>query len=388
MEKSAMILRVNVKPELLRWARKRSGIETDALVERFPRYREWESGDSRPTLKQLERLARFTHAPIGSFFLSKPLEERLPIPDLRTVGDKPFPRQPSVDLLETIYLCQQRQYWYRTFAQKEGDDPLGFVGSATLDSDIESTATEIRNTLGMDLDERRSLPTCIAALRRFVMQADSLGILVMSSGIVANNTRRKLDPAEFRGFALVDDFAPLVFVNASDTKSAQLLTLAHEVAHIWLGTSAVIDVEPISMPSQAIESWCNRVAAEILVPSTSLEREFEVHLDLGSEVQRLADYYKVSTLVILRRIFDTGAIDRETLVYAYQRELNRIRTIQADRCAASYPTLGTRVGQRFGRALVASTLSGRSSFSEALRLLCIKKMSTLRRFATSLETTR
>ena len=387
MEKPAMIPRVDVKPELLRWARKRSGIGTDALVEHFPKYREWERGDSRPTLKQLERLARVTCAPIGSFFLSKPLEERLPIPDLRTVGDKPFSREPSVDLLDTIYLCQQRQYWYRTFALTEGDDPLGFVGSATLDSDIESTATEIRNTLGMDLDERRSLPTSIDALRRFVTQADSLGILVMSSGIVANNTRRKLDPDEFRGFALADDFAPLVFVNASDTKSAQLFTLAHELAHIWLGASAVTDVEPISMPSQDIESWCNRVAAEILVPSTSLECEFEVHLDLGSEIQRLADYYKVSTLVILRRIFDTGAIDRETLAYAYQRELNRIWTIRADRAATLDPTLGTRVGKRFGRALVASALSGRSSFSEALRLLCIKKMSTLRRFAASLETT-
>ena len=99
-----MILRVDVKPELLRWARKRSGIETNALVKRFPKYREWESGYSRPTLKQLESLAKVTHAPIGSFFLSRPLAEEFPIPDLRTVGNKPFPRQPSVDLLDTIYL--------------------------------------------------------------------------------------------------------------------------------------------------------------------------------------------------------------------------------------------------------------------------------------------
>lgn len=207
MEKPGMILRVDVKPELPRWARKRSGIETDALVERFPKCREWESGDRRPTLKQLERLARVIYAPIGSFFLSKPSEERLPIPDLRTVGDKLFPRQPSVDLQGTIYLCQQRQYWYRTFAQTENDDPLGFVGSATLNSDIESTSKEIRNTPGMDLDEHRSLPTWIDALRRFSIQADSLAILVMSSGIVANNTRRKLNPHEVHGFALVDDFA-------------------------------------------------------------------------------------------------------------------------------------------------------------------------------------
>ena len=96
-----MILRVDVKPELLRWARERTGIEPDTMVKRFPRYREWESGQKQPTLKQLENLAKVTRAPIGSFFLSKPLEERVPIPDLRTVGDRPIGRS-SVDLLDTL----------------------------------------------------------------------------------------------------------------------------------------------------------------------------------------------------------------------------------------------------------------------------------------------
>lgn len=127
-----MILRVDVKPERLRWAREREGIEPDALARRFPRYREWESGDKRPTLKQLEKLATVTHAPISSFFLSQPLEERVPIPDLRTIGDRLISR-PSADLLDTVYLCQQRQDWYRDFARMEGEDPLPFVGSASLE---------------------------------------------------------------------------------------------------------------------------------------------------------------------------------------------------------------------------------------------------------------
>ena len=106
--------------------------------------------------------------------------------------------------------------------------------------------------------------------------------------------------------------------------------------------------------------------------------------DLESEVRRLANHYKVSTLVILRRIFDSGAIDRETLTYAYQRELNRIRSV---RSRSSGTFLASGVGRRFGRALVDSTLSGRSSFNEAFRLLCIRKMSTLRRFAAGLKMT-
>ena len=379
-----MILRVDVKPELMRWARERAGIEPDALVKYFPRYREWETGDKQPTLKQLEKLAKFTRAPIGSFFLSQPLEERVPIPDLRTVGDRPIGR-PSVDLLDTVYLCQQRQDWYREFARMEGERPLPFVGAATPASAVESTAESMRTALDFDLDERRALPTWTEALRRFIEQADALGVLMMTSGIVGNNTRRKLKPDEFRGFALSDDLAPLIFINGRDSKAAQMFTLAHELAHIWLGESALSDVEPISVPSHAVEVWCNRAAAELLVPLASLRDDFRGTVDLSDEVNRLSRRYKVSTLVVLRRIFDIGALERGTLASAYRRELNRLGAMPARSGGSFHPTLKARVGRRFGHALVSSTLGGRTSFSESFRLLGIRKSSTFRGFATSLE---
>ena len=97
-------------------------------MKRFPKYREWESGEKQPTFKQLEQLAKATHAPVGSFFVSQPLQEPVPIPDLRTVGNR-FIDRPSVDLLDTVYLCQQRQDWYRDYARMEGEEPLPFVGS-------------------------------------------------------------------------------------------------------------------------------------------------------------------------------------------------------------------------------------------------------------------
>ena len=379
-----MILRVDVKPELLRWARERAGIEPDALVKRFPRYGEWESGDKQPTLKQLEKLAKVTRAPIGSFFLSQPLEERVPIPDLRTVGDRPI-RRPSVDLLDTVYLCQQRQDWYRDFAGMEGEDPLPFVGSTSPASAVESTAEKMRTALGLDLDERRRLPTWTEASRRFIEQADALGVLVMTSSIVGNNTHRKLDPDEFRGFALTDDLAPLVFVNGADSKAAQLFTLAHEMAHIWLGESALSDVEPISAPSNAVEVWCNRAAAEFLVPLASLREEFRRTADLSDEVNRLARRYKVSTLVVLRRIFDIGAFDRHAFASAYRRELNRLGAAPASSGGSFRPTLKARVGRRFGHAVVTSTLGGRTSFSESFRILGTRKASTFRSFTANLE---
>ena len=379
-----MTLRVDVKPELFRWARERAGIDPDALVQRFPKYREWESGAIQPTLKQLERLANVTHAPIGSFFLSEPLQEAIPIPDLRTVANRLAGRA-SVDLLDTVYLCQQRQDWYREYARMEGEDPLPFVGAATPASDVESTASTIAAALALDLDERRTLGTWTDALRRFIEQVDSLGVLVMVNGVVGNNTRRKLDPEEFRGFALADDLAPLIFINGADSKAAQMFTLAHELAHIWLGESALSDVEPASVPSHQAEMWCNRLAAELLVPHAAIRDAYREGEDLPIQLSRLARHFKVSTLVVLRRILDIGAIDRGEFDLAYRRELDRILSVATAGGGNFHPTLKTRVGQRFGRALVASTLGGRTSFSESFRLLGIRKPATLHEFAASLE---
>src|SRR3989442_1987729 len=259
------MMRVEVKPELLSWARERAGYDLAALTHRFPKLAGWEQGTTHPTLKQIEDFAKATHTPIGFLFLQEPPVERIPIPDFRTIGNERIAR-PSPDLLDTVYICQQRQEWYRDFARSMGDESVSFVGSLQVTGDVVQVAGSMRDALGFDVDERRRIPTWTDALRRFIDQADALGVLIMVSGVVGSNNRRKLDPQEFRGFALADDLAPLVFINGADTKAAQMFTLAHELAHIWLGESALSDVGPASSPSHKVERWCNRVAAELLVP--------------------------------------------------------------------------------------------------------------------------
>lgn len=334
-------MRVEVSPELLRWAHDRSGIESGTLARRFPQLESWERGEAHPTLKQLEAFASATHTPIGYLFLHTPPIERVPIPDFRTVGE--FILQPSPDLLDTIYACQQRQDWYREFMQSSGEDPLAFVGSLQLASNIETAADAIRSALNFSIEGRRQCPTWEEALRRFIAQADSLGVLVMVNSIVGNNTHRKLDPDEFRGFALVDDLAPLVFINSADTKSAQMFTLAHELAHIWLGRSALSDNAPITRPSNEVERWCNQVAAELLVPLATVRQEYRSRAELRDELDRLAKRFKVSTLVILRRIYDAGAISHDAMREAYQQELELLRSIaRREGKGTFYPTHALR----------------------------------------------
>jgi transcriptional regulator with XRE-family HTH domain len=169
-----MSLRVPVKPELLRWACLRSGRDLGALMERFEKLPLWLSGRAQPTLKQLKALAKATYTPFGYFFLSAPIEERIPIPDFRTMAGKVHGR-PSPNLLEMIFICQQRQDWYRDFARSMGDRPLTFVGSAKLGDDVVDTARQIRGLLGFSLEAHWRESTWSDALRSFIACADDAG---------------------------------------------------------------------------------------------------------------------------------------------------------------------------------------------------------------------
>lgn len=375
--------RVDIHPDMLRWASTRSRIEPDELAQRIPQLEAWERGERQPTLKQLENFAKVTHTPVGYLFLSEPPKEEIPIPDFRTIADQGI-ASPSPDLLDTLYLCQQRQEWYRDFARSMREPTLPFVGSVKLLDDVVKTAERIRHTLGFDLEERHRLPNWTVALRSFIQQADSLGVLVMVSGVVGSNNYRKLDPGEFRGFALADELAPLVFINGADTKAAQMFTLAHELVHIWLGQSALSNTQATNLPEQQIERWCNQVAAELLVPMENLRSEFNPEAALPSEMNRLARWFKVSSLVILRRIFDARMIDKSTYWATYHEELDRLLSLPRGSGGNFYLTLGARVSKRFARALVVSTWEGRASFTEAFRLLGFSKMSTFHELGHSL----
>lgn len=377
------MLRVAVQPKLLRWARERIGRSVTDFQSRFKRLPLWESGQENPTLKQLEDYAAATYVPIGYFFLPEPPEEKLPIPDLRTVRDRAV-HQPSPDLLDIVYTCQQRQAWFRDHARITGQSPLQFVGSATTRSSVVTVAKQIRDALGFDLEARRQCPTWTDALRQFIRLSDDLGVLTMVSGVVGTNNRRRLNTDEFRGLALSDPLAPLVFINGADSKAAQMFTLAHELAHIWLGENGISDTSPASRPADAVEKWCNYVAAEILVPLEILKKELSGSEPL-SDINGLARRFKVSTLVILKRIFDAGAISWDTFQIAYQDELTHIRKMMKDSSGGNfYATQVVRVSRRFARALIADAMEGRTLFRDAYQLLGVKRQVAFEEFGRSL----
>jgi Zn-dependent peptidase ImmA (M78 family) len=347
---------------------------------------EWEEETKQPTLKQLEKFAQATHTPVGYLFLPEPPEEHLPLPDFRTIGDLDI-GQASPDLLDTVYQCQQRQDWYRDYARLQRQEPVRFVGTLSTDVDVVEAARRMLEVLEFTPSQRGS--SWSEAFRRLIDQADANGVLVMVNGIVGSNTHRKLDPREFRGFALVDDLAPLVFVNGADTKAAQIFTLAHELAHVWLGQSAVSDADLEFPSANAVERWCNQVAAEFLLPSEALTRLNVSLQSLTDPLQDLAREFKVSTLVVLRRIFDGGFLTQSQFRIAYAEERDRVLALMEERSSGSgggnfYNTQPLRVSRRFARALIEGTLEGQTLHRDAYQMLGFKKHSTFDELASHL----
>lgn len=362
---------------VLRWAAQRARLEDADLTARFPKWPLWLSGEALPTLKQLEDFARLTHTAIGYFFLPEPPVLELPVPDFRTLRDEAL-RQPSSNLLDTLYLCQQRQEWYRDHARMHGLPVLPFVGSASLQEPPETVAQRVRETLGLSVEARRQLPTWTDALRQLIAKVEDAGVLVMVSSVVGSNSHRKLEVAEFRGFALADDLAPLIFLNGADSKAAQMFTLAHELAHLWLGETGVSNAQVGEVPEGRTEPWCNRVAAELLMPLEELQAAHQPNTPIPDEIQRLAREFKVSTLVALRRLFDAGYISKDALWQHYLGEQERLRRLRESNSTGGdfYRSLGARVSKRFARAIVASTLEGLTSFPDAFRMLGVRKTAT------------
>lgn len=368
---------VHASVPVLRWAARRARLDEGELAVRFKKWPLWLSGEAQPTLRQLEDFARLTHTAIGYFFLPQPPALALPVPDFRTLRDEAL-REPSSDLLDILYLCQQRQDWYRDHARMHGLPALPFVGSANVQELPETVAQRLRETLGLSTEACRQLPTWTDALRQLIAKAEDAGVMVMVSSVVGSNSHRKLDVAEFRGFALADALAPLIFLNGADSKAAQMFTLAHELAHVWLGESGVSDTQAGQVPEQHTERWCNQVAAELLMPLEELRASYQRDVPVLDEIQRLAREFKVSTLVTLRRLFDAGFIDQAALWQHYREEQERLRTLKEHSSTGGdfYRSLGARVSKRFARAIVASTLEGLTSFPDAFRMLGVRKTAT------------
>jgi Zn-dependent peptidase ImmA (M78 family) len=363
-----------VKPELIRWAIERSRLPLASLQSEFPKVIEWQRGEAAPTHKQLERFAGKTMTPLGYLYLDTPPNEVLPIPDFRTVGDTPIQR-PSPNLIDTIQVMQRRQSWMRDYVIEEGQDPLKYVKSEKNSQNPVSLAARIRTTMGLDPDWAESFSAWEDALRALRNAAERIGVLVSTSSFVGLNTHRLLDAQEFRGFVLCDDYAPVVFVNGCDSKSAQMFTIAHELVHLWTGQNGLFNLIKTLPHSDASEQFCNQVAAEFLVPSHKLRAIWNDARKLSKPFHEIARRFKVSPVVAARRALDLGLIRRNDFFSFYERDqaewhARRAKEKQKEKQGGPnfYALQDARLGKRFAYSVVRAAREGRLPFQDAYRL--------------------
>ena len=360
--------RAPVKPELLRWARERAGVAQADLSAKFRKLPEWESGDIQPTLKQLETFARAVHVPFGYLFLQEPPNESLPIADFRAAVDTARTKS-SPDLIDTLFAMQRRQTWLREHFVENEAEPLTFAASASLADDPGGVGREMRRTLGLDEGWAagvRSWQDAVNELRRMI---ERIGVMAVINGVVGNNTHRRLSVAEFRGFALTDRYAPLIFVNGADAKSAQMFTLAHELAHIWLGEGGLSGFENLLPGGTSVEDWCNQAAAEFLVPAREL-RERWMQVRRGRDpFEALGRSFKVSPVVAARRAMDLKLIERRTFLEFYEHYINREHRGGTTPSGGDfYNNQNARVGKLFATHVMGAAMAGEIGFREAYEL--------------------
>jgi Zn-dependent peptidase ImmA (M78 family) len=362
--------RVAVRPEMLRWACERARFDPGEIEHRFRLYAAWMRGEKQPTFKQLENFAKVTRTPFGYLFLPEPPEERLPIPDFRTIKQKA--KRPSPELLDTIYAMLRRQDFLREMRIEDEAEPLAFVGSARLDdAPAAAIGREMRRLVGLDDGWAAQVTTWQQAVSELRRRIEQLGVMAVINGVVGNNTHRKLDVEEFRGFALVDRYAPLIFVNGADPKSAQMFTLAHELAHVWLGSEGegLSGFEGIFPGDARVERFCDEAAAEFLVPGRELKQQWPRWKDVSGPFEKIARFFKVSPIVAGRRAMDLRLVDRETFFAFYEAYMQQVRQRTEGAGGGDfYNNQNARVGERFAEAVFFAAMGGRITFKEAYDL--------------------
>jgi Zn-dependent peptidase ImmA (M78 family) len=373
-----------IKHDLLLWAVERAHIAIDVLSKKLSikeeKLQSWLEGEELPTFKQAQKLANALQVPFGYLFLSEPPKEQLPVPDLRTIRDDPTYHM-SANFKELLYDLDRKQRWYREYILENGAERLDFIGKFSLQDSKESIVDDIRAKLQWNSDMKGI--TKDNYLTEITKKIEELGILVMRSSYIGSNTRKSLSVQEFRGLAISDPYAPLIYVNTADAKSAQIFTLSHELAHLWIGESGISDLQMFINFDNHIEKLCNEIAAELLVPEDEFKKLYDANQSIKENCILIADTYHVSFVMALKRAYDLKFISFDDYKELYEEEMIKWEEIKLHKKNSGgdyYKTAGARISKLFSHSIISATLEGKLLYRDAAKLLNIKKMSTFEKY--------
>jgi len=364
-------INVKIQPEIISWALNRTKEEKlgNKLMKNIE---QWLAGTKNPTFSQIEDFSRRSNIPLGYFFLQTPPKEHIRLLEYRTI-DSIKSAEPSRDLIDTIYEMESIQQWMSTYRKELGYEPNAYIGCIKNDTEAYVIAEKIRKDLGIEKEwykECNNIPGAFHKIRGLLSEC---GIIVMMNGVVGKNTHRALDLEEFRAFAMIDDFAPLIFINGADSWGGRLFSMFHEAVHIWLGRDDFYnDRRNSNKIVNIVEVICNAAAGELMVPDSIFLKKWAENQqeNRGKKIKELAKSFRCSESVIARKALNHKMINKkmyEEIVSEAIEAFNRVRE-EKEAGGNYYSTAQSRLDNVFVRALCESINSGRTSYTEAYRL--------------------
>lgn len=360
--------RIDINKNIIEWAILRAGHEIQDFLLQNPKVKEWLDYTKKPTVKQLETFSTKLHVPFGYLFLKEPPKEELDFPFFRT--GKKETKSVSLNLYDTVQIIQKRQDWLKDYLKDQEFEKLDFVGKFDINTPVKEIVNHIRQTLNLRINWASYHITWERSLEHLALQIEEAGILINFSGIVGNNTRRKINVEECRGFVIVDDYAPFMFINSADAKAAQMFTIIHELAHVWVGVSAGFDMKKLLPANDPVELLCDKVAAEFLVPEDYLlslwkkERNFK----------KLNRTFKVSPIVVARRALDLKLISKPTFFKFYNEYISEVKAKNAKRGSGGnfYATAKKKISLRFAGLVNNAVNEQKLLYRDAYKLTGLK----------------
>ncbi len=361
----------NINKEIIDWAIVRADNDLDNFYLENPKIKEWTEGKSKPTIKQLEKFTQKVHVPFGYMFLEKPPKEDIPIPFFRTGKSNPKAEKISLNVYNTIQILQERQTWLTEYLSNSEYEDLDFVNRFDVNTPYQTIVQDIKNKLELSNNWANKFNTWQEALNYLTIQIEEIGIIVTFNGVVGNNTKRVIKPSECRGFVLVNKKAPFLFINSTDAKAAQMFTIIHELAHIWIGETAGFDNKQMIPANDPIEILCDKIAAEFLVP----ERYFIEKWKINNDFKYLSRLFKVSQIVIARRALDLNLITRNSFFSFYNNYIEGLNFKKENSKSSGgnfYATAKKRISLRFASFVNNAVKENNLLYRDAYKLTTLK----------------
>lgn len=361
---------ININANMISWAITRAGYQLHEFLDKYPKADSWLKSEKQPTLKQLEDFSKKVHVPFGYLFLKEPPQENLPIPFFRTGKTGKEQGKVNINIYDTILNIQQRQDWLKGYLIENDHEQLPYVGKFEISSNYKMVVNDIRSTLGLEEDWGKGVANFEEALTFLTQKIEEIGVITVFNGVVENNTHRPIKVEECRGFVLVDKIVPFMFINAADGKAAQIFTIIHELAHIWIGQSAGFDFRQLQPSDDPIELLCDKVAAEFLVPE-------DAFIKIWSKTQDykiIAKQFKVSPIVVARRALDTGKINRKSFFEFYNVYAEEYQQKKDNKASGGdfYATTRKRLSPTFVAYVDEAVKSNKLLYLEAYKLTSLK----------------